>query len=192
MLQGFQPQASVATAFWRFQNKDSGGNVTTEWYVNFGDVKWFKTFRAPVPPVGGQEDKVAFWFNPKEQDNDPDLVLTGPSATEMLADLDAIWAASGSPPAPPPAGFQPNSSIDAAFWRFQYTNPQGAIVSEIYLNFGVSRWLKTVRAPVPPLGARSDQVSLWFNNRDQDFNPDLVLDGPAAAKLLADLDALWA
>ncbi len=186
LIQGFQPDAALSTALWRFQNTDSLGNVTTEWYVDFSVVKWFKTNRAVAPVVGGQQDQIKFWFNPKQQNDDPDLTLSGPPATAMLANLDAIWSGSGST-----TGFQPDSAIDAAFWRWQYTNAAGTVVNETYLNFGLVKWATTRRVVPPVVGGQSDLVSLWFNNKDQDLNPDLVLDGAVAMKLLSDLDAVW-
>jgi len=179
-IQGFQPDASVFTAFWRYQLVNSQSQVTTEQYVNFGLVKWFKTTRAASPQVGGAIDQVFFWYNPKEQNEDPDLVLKGPAATQMLADLDNIWNSSGNS-----SGFQPDSAIDTAFWRWQYTNALGVITNEIYLNMGAIKWTKTLRLPVA-------QVSLWFNNKDQDFNADLILDPAPSAMLLSDFDAIWA
>lgn len=191
-IQGFQPDASVFTAFWRYQ-EINGGNVTNEFYVNFGLVKWFKTFRAATPPVAGALSQVQLWYNPKEQNDDPDLVLkdtpTSKPATTLLNDLDAIWLNSGVT-----TGFQKESAIDTAFWRYQYTNPQGIVTNEIYLCMGAIKWMKTIRVyPVltPPSG-RTDNVALWFGNKDQDYNPDLVLDDGPSAKLLSDFDAIWA
>jgi hypothetical protein len=188
-IQGFQPDASVFTAFWRYQ-EIKGGNVTNEFYVNFGLVKWFTTNRGAIPPVGAVLNQIQFWFNPKEQNEDPDLVLkdtpTSKPATSMLNDLDAIWLNAGST-----TGFQPESAIDTAFWRYQYTNPLGVITNEIYLNMGAIKWMKTLRIPSPQPSGRTDQVSLWFNNKDQDYNPDLTLDDGPSAKLLSDFDAIW-
>ncbi len=181
---GFQPDASVFTAFWRHQELNAQNQVTNEVYVNFGLVKWFKTNRAPA---GAVANRIAFWYNPKEQNADPDLTISGPAATSLLADLDAIWSGSGST-----TGFQPESAIDTAFWRYQYTNAQNQTTSEVYLNFGAVKWLKSIRVATPPPGGRTDVVSLWFGNKDQDRNPDLVLDDGPSAKLLLDFDAIWA
>jgi len=180
---GFQPDASVFTAFWRNQLFDSLGNVTTENYVNFGLVKWFTTNRAAASP--GSQDQVQIWYNPKEQNPNPDLTLLGAPATSLLTALDSIWAGSGST-----SGFQPESAIDTAMWRYQYLNSNNVVSNEIYLCMGAIKWMKTLRSPLA--GGRTATVSLWFNNKDQDFNPDLVLDDGPSAKLLSDLDAIWA
>jgi len=174
---GFQPDASIFTALWRHQKLNVQNQVTNEVYVNFGLVKWFKTNRAPA---GAVTNRIAFWYNPKEQNDDPDLTVSGLAATSLLADLDAIWAGSGST-----TGFQPESAIDTAFWRYQYKDTQGMVTSEVYLNFGALKWMKTLRIP-------TSQVALWFGNKDQDRNADLILDDGPSAKLLSDLDQIWA
>jgi hypothetical protein len=183
-LNGFQPDSAVFTAFWRGQEFNSLGQVVNEVYVNFGLVKWFKTLRASQPNIVPQ---VYFWYNPKEQNDDPDLTLKGPNAASMIADLDKMWLNSGTT-----TGFQPESAIDTAFWRYQYTNAQNVITNEVYLNMGAIKWVKSLRIPAPQLAGRTDVVSLWFNNKDQDRNPDLVLDDGPSAKLLSDFDNIWA
>jgi hypothetical protein len=185
-LNGFQPDAALHTAFWRNQEKDFLGRVTNEVYVNFGDVKWFKTNRAVNPSVGGAQNQVLIWYNPKEQNPDPDQKLIGPPATALLTGLDSIWSGIGGTP-----GFQPDSSIDSGFWRWQYTNTSGQITNETYLNMTLVKYMKTSRVYSPVTGGQTDIVSLWFNVLTQDRNPDLVLDNGPSAALLALLDGIW-
>jgi hypothetical protein len=88
---GFQPESSVDTALWRYQELDSLGRVINETYVNLGQVKYMKTVRVNAPVVGGQTNQVSLWFEAKTQDQNPDIVLTGPAATQFLADMDAVF-----------------------------------------------------------------------------------------------------
>jgi len=183
-LNGFQPDASVFTAFWRGQEFNNFGQVVNEVYVNFGLVKWFKTLRVANAV---RSPEIYFWYNPKEQNDDPDLTLKGPIAATFLVDLDNMWLNTGAT-----TGFQPESAIDTAFWRYQYVNAQAVVTNEVYLNMGAIKWIKTLRIPAPQPSGRTDVVSLWFNNKDQDRNPDLVLDDGPSAKLLSDFDSIWA
>lgn len=183
---GFQPDAALHTAFWRYQEKDFLSRVTHETFVNFGDVKWFKTNRVVTPSVGGAQNQVLLWYNPKEQNTDPDQKLVGPPATALLTALDSIWAGVGPTP-----GFQPESAIDAGFWRWQYTNASGQITNETYLNMALVKYMKTTRVYSPTTGGQTDTVSVWFNVLDQDRNPDLVLDDGPSAALLALFDNIW-
>jgi hypothetical protein len=88
---GFQPESAVDTAFWRFQELDTQGRVTTEIYVNLGLVRYMKTLRVNAPVIGGQTNQVSIWYDLVFQDRDPDIVLTGPAATQFLADMDTVF-----------------------------------------------------------------------------------------------------
>lgn len=186
MLNGFQPDAAIKFAFWRLQGFDSLNRVTNETYLNFGATKWFKTHRVMAPLAGSQGNEAYFWFDPKEQNEIPDLTVLDPSASSLFVDLDNIWAGTGTT-----TGFQPDSAIDAAYWRYQY--PQsGNFMNEVYVNMDAVKRVETVRVNPPVIGGQVNTVFFWFNTREKDYNPDLRITGDAATKFLADMDAIWA
>lgn len=186
MLNGFQPDAAVKFAFWRLQEFDALNRVTNETYVNFGIVKWFKTHRV-FPPLGGSSgNEVYFWFNPKEQNEIPDLTIIDPAASSLLTDLDNIWTSTGVT-----TGFQPDSAIDAALWRYQY--PQSSnFMNEVYVNMNAVKRVETIRVNPPIVGGQTNAVYFWFNVKDKEYNPDLRINDAAATKWLTDMDAIWA
>jgi hypothetical protein len=88
--------------------------------------------------------------------------------------------------------FQPDSAIDTALWRWQFTNAQSQVISEVYINLGFIKFIKTTRTNPPVVGGQTPTVSIWYYGSATDKNPDVTLDGNAAIAFLADLDAIWA
>jgi hypothetical protein len=86
--------------------------------------------------------------------------------------------------------FQPDSSIDTALWRYQTTNSQGSVTSEIYVNLGYVKFMKTTRTPPPVVGGQVPTVAIWYYG-NYNVNPDITLEGPAAVAFLADMDTIF-
>lgn len=87
--------------------------------------------------------------------------------------------------------FQPQSSIDTAIWRFQTKNQQNQVTSEIYVNLGLVRYMKTTRVNAPVIGGQTNMVSIWYYGNVASQDPEVVLNGAAADAFLADLDTLF-
>src|SRR5271156_5132905 len=87
-----------------------------------------------------------------------------------------------------PNGFQPNTTMFTSIWRNQNFNSLDQVTNEIYVNFSIVKWLKTIRASAPNI---PPYVYFWFNPKEQDTAPDITLKGPPAAQMIADLDEIW-
>lgn len=88
-------------------------------------------------------------------------------------------------------GFQSESAVDTAFWRYQDLDSQGRVVSENYVNLGQVKYMQTVRVNAPIVGGQTDQVSIWYETKTKDTNPDQILSGAAATRFLADMDSVF-
>lgn len=88
----FQPESAVDTAFWRYQETNAQNQVTNELYINLGLIRYIKTRRVYPPAPGGQTSQVAFWFFPKDKNEDPDITIDGAQATQFLSDMDDVFA----------------------------------------------------------------------------------------------------